>query len=218
MKLEKHFLVASIETTCWREHKEQPAGEKNEIIEIGVVPLALKDLKIGTPTSILIKPSMSRVSKFCTTITSITPELADTGISFKEACEKMRKDIKSKDIPWISWGAFDPKMLHWQCSDLKVEYPFGAGHVDWKFHFAAMMGLENETNLPRALEILGMKFEGTRHRAGDEAYNIARVVAEMFKRTRQPIKEPAFKNFVFDVEGHAEANEDRSHHHCLVQR
>jgi inhibitor of KinA sporulation pathway (predicted exonuclease) len=184
MKLNEHFLCCSVETTCWPSHKDRPPGEKNEVIEIGIVPISLKGLHLGNRTSILVKPITSHVSRFCTSITSITPELAATGISFDEASKRMRKDFKSKDTPWISWGGFDAKMLHWQCGDLKVEYPFGAGHIDYAFHFAVMMGLEHEVSLPKALEILGLKFDGTRHRGGDEAYNIARVVRELYRRVR----------------------------------
>jgi inhibitor of KinA sporulation pathway (predicted exonuclease) len=192
MNLSEHFLCCSVETTCWSCHQDRPPGEKNEVIEIGIVPISLRKLSLGEKTSILVKPITSHVSKFCTTITSITPELANTGISFEEATKRMRKDFKSKDIPWISWGGFDARMLKWQCDDLKVDYPFGAGHIDYKFHFAVMMGLDKEVSLPRALEKLGLPaFVGTRHRAADEAYNIARVIRELYRRARTKREVPA---------------------------
>lgn len=184
MKITDKFLCGSIEATCWREHKDQPPGEKNEVIEIGVVPFALSDLTIRKGVSILVKPVHSHVSKFCTNITTITQELVDTGISFREACKTVEKELHSRDIPWISWGYFDRKMLMMQCEEMKIQYPFGAGHMDLKNKFAIMMGLKNEVRLSTALKMLGMEFIGTRHRSGDEAYNIARVATEMFRRVR----------------------------------
>lgn len=183
-KMPDTLLVVDVEATCWERPGDQPPASKNEIIEIGIVPLSLIDLKIGEPKSILVKPIKSKVSKFCTRITTLTQEQVDTGISFREACEKLAKEMDSQSIPWVSWGDYDRKQFLWQCEDFKCPYPFGAGHWNFKDTFAKMMGFEHDLSLPIALKFMGLEFTGTCHRGADEANNIAKIMVESFRRLR----------------------------------
>jgi inhibitor of KinA sporulation pathway (predicted exonuclease) len=184
-KMPDTLLAVSIEATCWERPSDQPPTMKNEIIEIGIVPVSLIEPKMGEPRSILVKPIKSKVSKFCTRITSLTQEQVDTGISFREACEILVKEYNSPNIPWVSWGDFDRKIFVWQCDDFKCPYVFGAGHWDISTTFAKMMGLEHDVGLAIALNLIGLEFEGIRHRGADEAKNTARIMISMFGKLRE---------------------------------
>lgn len=183
-KMPDTLLVVDCEATCWEKPKDQPAGQKNEIIQISMVPLSLRNLTVGEPKSLFVKPSTSKVSRFCTRITSLTQEQVDAGISFKEACEHLVKEFSSKTTPWVSWTDYDCKQFQYQCKEMKVDYPFGAGHWDFSTTFAKMMGLEHDVSLTIALKIVGLEFEGARHSDANEAFNIARVMIETFRRVR----------------------------------
>ena len=66
-------LVVDVEATCWK--GATPPGETSEIIEIGV---CLADVATGERRereSILVKPTRSGISAFCTELTTITPEM-----------------------------------------------------------------------------------------------------------------------------------------------
>jgi inhibitor of KinA sporulation pathway (predicted exonuclease) len=178
-------LIVDCESSCWAEPKDQPPGQKNEIIELGLTTVMLPDLNISNPVSILVKPTTSKISAFCTSITTLTQELVDTGVPFKEMCEKLIERAHSKNIPWVSWSHYDRKQLMWQCNAEKAPYPFGAGHQNLKSMFATMMGLKKEVGLEEALKMMGLEFRGTRHRAGDESWNIARLMVEMYARVRR---------------------------------
>jgi len=178
------YLVVDIEATCWEKPKDQPAGETNEIIEIGITQISLRDLTISEPRAILVKPITSKVSKFCTRLTTLTQDQVDTGISFREACEYLIKEMETRKIPWISWGDYDCKQFKYQCDESKAPYPFGAGHWNFKDTFAKMMGLEHDVGLSVALKMMGLEFTGTPHRGADEAFNIAKVAIESFRRMR----------------------------------
>lgn len=178
------ILIVDIEATCWERPKDQPPGEFNEIIEIGIVKFSLKNLTFDKPTSILIKPEKSKISSFCTKITTLTQEVVDTGISFRMACEQMVKELKSNEIPWYSWGDYDKNQFLRQCREDQVGYPFGAGHTNFRNIFSVMMGLPRELGLVNALKHLNMEFEGTHHRGGDDVHNIARVVAHCYGKVR----------------------------------
>jgi inhibitor of KinA sporulation pathway (predicted exonuclease) len=176
--------AVDIEATCWEHPKDQPAGEKNEIIEIGITAVTLPDLNISNSVGILVRPTHSKVSQFCTHITTLTQELVDTGMPYGDACEFLVKKMYTKHIPWISWGTYDRKQIMFQCQSDECGYPFGAGHDDFRLQFATMMGLKYQINLPEALKMVGLEFQGTRHRAADESWNIARLMVELYSRIR----------------------------------
>ena len=179
------ILCCDIEATCWAEPKDQPPGQRNEIIEMGFATITLPDLNISNPVSILVKPAHSKVSPFCTKITTLTQELVDTGMPYKDVCETLIEQVHSKQIPWMAYSHYDRKQIQIQCQNDKVPYPFGAGYTNLKHQFATMMGLKKEVGIVEALKMMGMEFIGTRHRAADEAYNIARLMVEMYSRVRK---------------------------------
>jgi len=176
--------VVDIEATCWEHPKDQPAGEKNEIIEIGITAVTLPDLNISNPVGILVRPAHSRVSPFCTRITTLTQEIVDTGMPYKDVCEFLIEKMYTKRVPWISWGAYDRKQIMFQCQADECTYPFGAGHEDFMLQFAVMMGLKRQVHLTDALKMVKLEFQGTRHRAADESWNIARLMVELYSRVR----------------------------------
>ena len=57
-----------------------------------------------------------------------------------------------------------------------IRYPFGRTHINIKSMFAMFMGLEKPVAFSQAIDIVGTKFDGIPHRAGDDAYNIANVL------------------------------------------
>lgn len=176
--------VVDCEATCWEEPKDQPSGERNEIIEIGITTITLPDLNISNPVGVLVRPTHSKISPFCTRITTLTQEIVDTGVSYKEMCEFLIEKLHTKKIPWISWGGYDRKQIMFQCQSDECPYPFGAGHEDFKQQFAVMMGLKHTVGIVDALKMVGLEYQGTRHRGADESWNIARLMVELYSRVR----------------------------------
>lgn len=174
-------VVVDIEATCWKGSKTPP-GEQSEIIEVGV---CLLDTVSGTSTakrSLLIKPTRSKVSHFCTKLTSISPEMVADGISFAEACAILQHDYATKSRLWISWGNYDHKMFVNQCASYGVDYPFSDLHMNIKEIFAKVEALPKQVGMARALKMLELPLEGTHHRGHDDAWNISRIIALIIQR------------------------------------
>ena len=177
-----HILVVDLEATCW--DGPPPAGEVSEVIEIGVCPLELSTGRRLGKRSLLVKPRRSRVSEFCTRLTTLTPEQVDTGITFTEACEVLRREYQSRDRVWASFGDYDRTMFQKQCEATGVPYPFGPRHLNVKTLFAVARGLPHEVGMGEALGLMGAALEGTHHRGDDDAWNIAGILAELVKKLR----------------------------------
>lgn len=178
-------LVVDVEATCWKK-RQPPPGEQREIIEIGICVFDMDKLEPGQPRSMLVKPQRSKVSPFCTRLTSITPEMAAQGLLFNDACVLLRQEYESPHGIWCSWGHFDRRMFKKQCDSFNVTYPFSAQHVNLKKRFAILQrgkrkGKPRQIGLMRSLEIMGLSFEGTAHRAGADAWNTARLLGAIIR-------------------------------------
>lgn len=173
MKTTDKIIVIDLEATCW--NGKIPAGEVSEIIEIGVAILDANTGEITDNRAILIKPTKSKVSEFCTELTTITQKLLDDeGISFDEACKFLARNYQQ--YTWASYGAYDIKMMQNQCKMRQVEYPLSADHINVKELFCEQKGLKKKVGMNGALGILDIPLEGTHHRGVDDANNIAKIL------------------------------------------
>ncbi|MFJ8966615.1 exonuclease domain-containing protein [Lentzea sp. NPDC102401] len=173
-------LVVDVESTCWE--GTPPAGEISEIIEIGICPIEVATGKRGKRRSILVRPSRSSVSPFCTQLTTLTQADVNEGLPFAEACAVLRKEFRSDRRVWASYGDYDRKMFERQCADFGVRYPFGPRHVNVKTLFALTHALPREVGMAEAVRIAGHRLDGTHHRGHDDAYNIAGLLAGLLRR------------------------------------
>ena len=64
------IIVLDIEATCWE--GEIPRGQENEIIEVGLCLLEPKTGERSAKASYLVRPERSKVSEFCTRLTTLT--------------------------------------------------------------------------------------------------------------------------------------------------
>ncbi|USX56498.1 3'-5' exonuclease [Lentzea sp. HUAS12] len=173
-------LVIDVESTCWE--GSPPPGEVSEIIEIGICPLEVASGKRGERRSVLVRPSRSSVSPFCTSLTTLTAEQVSSGVSFAEACSLLRKEFRSDRRVWASYGDYDRKMFERQCADFGVRYPFGPRHVNVKTLFALAHALPREVGMAEAVRLTGRRIDGTHHRGHDDAFNIAGLLAGLIRR------------------------------------
>jgi inhibitor of KinA sporulation pathway (predicted exonuclease) len=176
MNPETTLLIIDLEATCWRGHP--PSGQQSEIIEIGICPLDVVTLAHPPQgDSLLVRPTRSTISEFCTTLTTLTQAQVDDGISFAAACQTLRERYHSTEVVWASWGEYDRKMFERQCELFDVHYPFNKRHYNLKSVLSGGRKRGKQMGMASMLRHLALKLEGTHHRGSDDAYNIARIAA-----------------------------------------
>jgi inhibitor of KinA sporulation pathway (predicted exonuclease) len=183
-RLDSNVLVIDVESTCWEPPEYAEVDEFSEIIEIGIAVVDTQALKIVENDSIIVRPQHSKVSKFCTRLTTLTQEIVDRGITFQEATQVLRKKYSSENRTFISWGDYDRKMFERNSGDFRVKYPFGPRHMNLKNSFAVFHGLERELGMDAALDHLNLKLDGTHHRGVDDARNIANILIHTLRKFR----------------------------------
>ena len=179
MNTEK-ILVIDLEATCWNTPLEK-SKNTSEIIEIGIALLNLKTNEIEKNEGLIIRPIHSRVSAFCTKLTSLTQKDVDSGMSFAEACEILRTEYSSETMPWASYGAYDFKMIAKQCKLSNVANPMSELHLNVKF-LHSLFSRNRQVGMEAALHSLNLDLEGTHHRGVDDAYNIAKILKKLLSK------------------------------------
>ena len=182
-KLLDKIVVVDLESTCWE--GSPPEGQISEIIEIGVATVDVTTLERGEKTSILIKPVRSQISEFCTNLTTLRAEDFASAGSLGDAVKILKKQFHSQDRLWASWGDYDRRQFERVCTEFHVGYPFGISHLNVKTLFSIVERLPHEVGMETACQRLGLPLEGTHHRGGDDAWNIARILIDLLGRSRR---------------------------------
>lgn len=183
-KSDSNVLVIDVESTCWELPEVQGPHEISEIIEIGIAVVDIKSLEIVKNDSIIVRPQRSKVSKFCTKLTTLTQEVVNQGVTFEVAIDFLKNNYSSEDRTFVSWGDYDRKMFERNCRDYNVKYPFGPRHMNLKNSFTVLHGLDREPAMNAALAHLGLKLEGTHHRGNWDALNIAKIFVDTLQKFR----------------------------------
>lgn len=181
--------VVDVEATCWA--GPAPAGEVDEIIEIGLTVVDLRAGERGGRHRVLVRPTRSRVSAFCTELTGLTQAEVDGGVSFAEACRVLGREHASGTRVWASWGDYDRHQFTRQCLATATPYPFGAAHINAKAAFTEAYGLRKRPGMAEALRVAGLPLEGRHHRGEDDAWNIAALILAVARRGAWPVRPAA---------------------------
>ncbi|MFZ1465853.1 MAG: 3'-5' exonuclease [Anaerolineae bacterium] len=177
-----HILVVDVEATCWQ--GEPPPGQSSEIIEIGLCLLDVATLARVERRDILVRPIRSTISAFCTELTTLTQADVDGGIPLAQACQVLVQEFQASGRLWASYGDYDRQQFTRNCAEFGIPYPFGPGHLNVKTLLAVALGRKREVGMREGLAALGLPLQGVHHRAGDDAWNIAAVLAEVLRRAR----------------------------------
>ncbi|NEP54584.1 MAG: hypothetical protein F6K65_39655, partial [Moorea sp. SIO3C2] len=79
---------------------------------------------------------------------------------------------------------YDRNQFQKQCTSRLLRYPFGPRHINIKTLFAISQALPHEVGMAQALDLLNLPLEGTHHRGGDDAWNIARIFSRLLLQLR----------------------------------
>jgi len=170
----KTYIIIDFEATC-SNTEEFPRSEM-EIIEIGAV--VYQDGEETKALSLTVKPERNPIlTDFCKELTGITQTMVENGISFPEAMTVLNLFMQGlKDPTFCSWGDYDKNQLEKDCKYHEVRNPFAdEEHINIKKRFSDYLGTTKRFGVEKALNKLGLKFEGNQHRALNDAKNISKI-------------------------------------------
>lgn len=178
------ILCIDLEATCG---VDWPL-EAMECIEIGVLAVD-EDGKAIEQFKSLVQPQFSEVTAFCTSITTLTPALVFEAPSLSEVVLRLREwlgGLPSYPVAWCSWGAYDAKQWAQDLSRLEIADPLPR-HFNAKQYFQKnFMKKGRQVGMDKALELAGLDYQGQRHRALEDAYNLSRLIPCFYNNKNNP--------------------------------
>lgn len=182
-KLLDKLIIIDLEATCWEDGNFNRADrQQSEIIEVGVAVFNYSKGEIEANESIIVKPQFSKVSDFCTKLTTLTQNDVDKGVLLDSACAILSEYGANGKRTWASWGDYDHTQLERECKSKQIRFPFGKTHLNIKNLFAVMMNLKQECSVSEALNRIKLDFNGTPHRGVDDSRNIARIYGWLLQK------------------------------------
>ncbi len=182
-------VIIDLEATC--DNSEDKTSlfdrDQSEIIEIGAC-LINDDYAVVDQFQTFIKPVIQpTLTLFCTQLTSIVQSDVDKAPGFAQAqalldewfrsCESVHGPIEA----WCSWGGYDYRQFLRSNKQMDCEpgYFLSKPHLNLKDIYIKLhkpvLKKKRSVGVGLALKQQKLVFEGTAHRALDDALNIARL-------------------------------------------
>jgi inhibitor of KinA sporulation pathway (predicted exonuclease) len=167
-----HYIILDLEATCWQGNL---MDRRQEVIELGACMLDPYGDLLGTFQAFVRPVENPHLSAYCTDLTGIQQEDVRKAPTFDIAIERYFAWMESFEAESLlcTWGAKDIPILKAECDVHDADPFFLHPAIDLKAQFARIMRLPSEVGLQKALGMIGFEFEGTAHRAFEDAQNTA---------------------------------------------
>jgi inhibitor of KinA sporulation pathway (predicted exonuclease) len=172
-----HWLVIDLEATT--DEGGWPV-EEMEIIEIGACLVNREGRELDHFQRFVRPLRRPLLTPFCRALTHISQADIDSAQGLVLVWEQFERWLGHLHAPlagWVSWGDYDRQqfLLAWREHGVTTELA-AVPHVNLKQRFAKARQLPRPTGLNSALQLAGLQFQGTQHRALEDARNTARLL------------------------------------------
>lgn len=172
-----HWLVIDLEATT--EEGGWPL-EEMEIIEIGASLVDSHGRELDHFQRFVCPKRRPLLTHFCRQLTHIQQAQIDGAERFAvvwSSFEQWLAPHQPRLAGWLSWGDYDRRQIHQECRLHGLQTDFmQLPHHNLKQRFAEARQLKRAVGLNMALQLAGLQFQGTQHRALEDARNTARLL------------------------------------------
>lgn len=176
-----NFIILDLEATCWQGN----AMDRNqEIIELGAYRVDAKGTWIDSFQAFVKPVENPRLSTYCIDLTGITQQEIDKSKTFNHIFPLFEDWYFAEDDQQLlcTWGAKDIDYIQADCLRHDVDFSFLPPCIDLKEQYSTMYRLSKEVSLAKALEFQEIIFEGSPHRAIDDAFNTTKLFLRLLHR------------------------------------
>lgn len=169
-----NYILYDLEATCWL---GRPPKGIQEIIEIGAVKVNEYGEVLGDFNKFVRPTVNTRLSGFCTKLTTITQADVDKADTFPRVAEAYKEwiGVYEEDFVLCAWGEFDIRMLRMDCELHKLDTDWLGNFSNIKKQYQTLKRLDKGTGLKKTTKHEGFEFTGKHHRAIADAENLAKI-------------------------------------------
>ncbi|MFD0674120.1 exonuclease domain-containing protein [Cohnella sp. GCM10027633] len=180
--LELTIIVYDLEMTVRRKK-----GQIAEIIEIGAAKVGVVD---GAPQIVstfqsFVKPVVvAQLTADTTSFTGITQDNVNEAGTLSQVVREFSDWIGQEEYFLCAWGPDDQRQLVQECRQHQIPTEWIVNHNNLQKMLSKIYKLEKhqQMGLKPALEMLEIPFEGSHHRALDDAMNTAQILVKLYDK------------------------------------
>jgi inhibitor of KinA sporulation pathway (predicted exonuclease) len=170
----QYLLAIDLEATC--DATQLPIAER-EIIEIGAVVIERDSYRKMAEFQSFVRPvKTEKLTDYCRKLTSIDQGDVDSAPLFPAVLDAFNQFLQPySDLMFCAWGDYDYRQFRRDCATYDVDCPFEQ-QVDISKTFRRFMKLDRRPSLKDAARLMSLDFNGTQHRAIDDARCLADIL------------------------------------------
>ncbi len=175
------FLILDLEATCWQGNV---MDRRSEIIELAAFRVNGYGEWMGQFQSFVRPVDHPRLSAYCMELTTISQDQVNKARTFNQVIQSFHDWLEMEDAHALicTWGDKDIDIIKAECQRHNYNASFLPPSINLKAQYASIHRLRKEVGLQKALERNAIEFEGTPHRAIDDAYNTSRLFLQLLDR------------------------------------
>lgn len=169
-----NFIILDLEATCWQGND---MNRVPEIIELAAFSVNGYREWVQSFQRFIKPVHHPRLSTYCLELTGINQEQINKAKKFDHVFPDFLEWLESHDQPQLicTWGGKDMDLINNECRSHDIDCSGLPKSINLKSQYASFQNLGREVGLLKALEFSDIEFEGSPHRAIDDAYNTARL-------------------------------------------
>ena len=178
-----YLLAIDLEATC--DATQLPSATR-EIIEIGAVVIDGQTKAMVAEFQSFVRPVKTTIlTEYCRNLTSIQQDDVDQAPLFPEVLARLNAFLAPYSaLTFCAWGDYDYRQFRRDCTSHEQTFPFSA-QVDVSRKFRRFKGLDKRPSLREAAAMMDVDFEGTHHRAIDDARCLASILLRFIPELEQ---------------------------------
>lgn len=175
------FIVLDLEATCWQGND---MNREQEIIELAAYSVNGYRDWIDSFQRFIKPKAHPRLSAYCMELTGIKQDQINKAKLFDRVFPDFQEWLEGHDHPQLmcTWGAKDIPIIRDECRRHDIDDRFLPHSINLKAQYASIHQLSKEPGLQKALEYSSIEFEGSPHRAIDDAFNTTKLFLQYLDR------------------------------------
>ena len=172
-----YLLAIDLEATC--DATQLPIATR-EIIEIGAIVIERRSKTQVAEFQSFVRPvKTTELTEYCRTLTSIKQSDVDQAPLFPTVLAQFNAFLEPyADATFCAWGDYDFRQFKRDCATHEQSFPFKE-KVDVSKGFRKYKALDRRPSLRDAATIMAVDFQGTQHRAIDDARCLAAIMTKL---------------------------------------
>ena len=168
------FIILDIEATCWN---DSFSPYPQETIELGACKLSMYGKLLSKFSELIIPRNNPILSQYCRNLTGISQKEIDQAKNFNTVMSKFEDWVfeDSDQNYYFAWGSKDKKILADDNVNHRGDNYWIEEIQDLKKQYNDIKAYNKVLGFDKVLELENIEFEGNKHRALPDAFNLAKV-------------------------------------------